>query len=233
MKISKRVSKIINSINVVKNTTYYDIGCDHGIIGYQLLKTFATIKVVFCDISAHNLNKARQLCLSDSTLINRCEFINCDGVPQNAKLGNIGLIFGLGGESIIEILQKNNQIEEFYLQPVTSTIALRKYLSQNGYHIIVDVLLFDGKKYYDFIHIIKTSQNEELSIDELIWGKSNIYRMDEEFTNYLKKEKNNLEKVLAMIDIDMLEYKNNVEKFDILKTKYDKILQLLEGVNNE
>ncbi|MGN1227722.1 MAG: tRNA (adenine(22)-N(1))-methyltransferase TrmK [Christensenellales bacterium] len=318
MKLSKRIQFLLNNIEDCC-ATYFDIGCDHGKIGLELLKRNTTSKVVFCDISLKNLNKAKELCNLNFIDNKRALFINCDGIPNmseiidlqknasnineidntnstninllnnddvsnnnatnninisnhknqinnmqatndtnnniavniindnainiandnatynkgdNKNLTNcIALIFGLGGETISQILKnnKNESIKEFYLQPATSTIKLREYLNGNNFRIIKDYVFKCGELYYDFIHIVASTTKEYLSKEQIMFGKDNLGRKDEEYINYLKIEYDNLSKVLAKIDNSMLQYNVVADKIAKYKEKILLIKNQLKG----
>ncbi|MBQ8749150.1 MAG: SAM-dependent methyltransferase [Clostridia bacterium] len=232
MKLSNRIKFLLNEIHFTNKTTFCDIGCDHGIIGFELLKANSTLKVVFCDISASSLEKARKLCKDNKICSERIDFINCDGVPKEAKNTDVGLIFGLGGETIVDILSKNQKIQEFYLQPTTSVYELRKYLNDSNFTILKDYLFYDGSKYYNFIHIKKNKSPNHLNDEELLFGKDNIGRNDSEYLNFLKKEFANIRKVLAKTDGNVLKYNIDSDKIKIYHKKFKLIASRLKGDND-
>ena len=229
MNISKRIKLIVNQIDKRLNATYYDIGCDHGLIGYEILQRDTTNKVVFCDILDVNLNKAKVLCESNKNICERSLFCLSNGVPDDAKSDGIGLIFGLGGETIIDILKNNISLSEFYLQPLTSKYKLRNLLVSNNYEVINDVKLFYDKYNIDLIHIKKANTKSFLSDKELILGKDNINRRDDIYLEYLRKEYNNLTFVLALMGKNMLKSNACQSKYEYFKKKYNLINEILEG----
>ena len=269
MKLSSRIKFLVkeilcgngfNNADAKEGVVYYDIGCDHGKIGCELLNKNATCKVVFCDISQINLNKAK-LCtssllgknfLNDSERANsdkmvnkleqRCAYVCCDGVPNfhfnsEKRTYNIGLIFGLGGEAIKNIIKKDSRIKEFYLQPTTSVLELREYLYNACFIVIKDYLFSDGKKFYDFIHIKrrilnKNGKNENkiyYKTEEKLLGKDNFMRKDKVFQVFLTKQKHNLDKVLAKTSKSMLQLNIDESKIKTYNALYELICNQIEG----
>ena len=270
MKLSKRIKFLLNEMlydyatkfgGCEKEVVYYDIGCDHGKIGCELLNRNATCRVVFCDISQTNLDKAKlcvrnmftdemlenyeQNCKENQSLNNleqRCEFICCNGVPRfcnkkNKKTYNIGLIFGLGGETIKSIIQKDDIINEFYLQPTTSVLELREYLYSEDFEIVEDYLFNDGKNFYDFMYIkrklykddCKIIDKNQYKIEEKYLGKDNFMRKDNEYQKFLIKQKHNLGKVLAKADENMIQLNIDKNKIKSYKFMYNLICNQIEG----
>ena len=263
MKLSNRIKYLIKEIlkdsqqektKDEVNVCYYDIGCDHGKVGCELLKEDATCKVAFCDISEVNLDKAKLCVLKlyeskafkgedwPKNLKNRICFYRCDGVPKNLKerkgetFKKIGLIFGLGGEAIKNIIQKDKLINEFYLQPATSLIELRKFLYNGCFKIYKDYLFCDGKNFYDFIHvercnevIDKSKMVKCVNFDEKLFGKDNLGRKDFDYQRFLIKQKHNLSKVLAKTNKNMLQLNVDKEKIETYKYMYDLINRQIEG----
>lgn len=222
----KRINYLVS--NIRKNCNlYYDIGCDHGKIGLELLKQSATVKVVFCDLSQINLNKAKLL-IKSNKFLSRANFVVADGVPKNAKNG-IGLIFGLGGETIIHILEQNKGLTEFYLQPNSSIISLRQYLDFSKYEIKEDFVFCDGKSFYTFMHIVINEAKKHLNEDEILLGHGNLNRKDVVFMEYLEKELQYLTKALAKIGDNMLQLNVDNKKIELFKRRKTLIARFLKG----
>lgn len=229
MKNISRIKFLVSNLRGL-NTIFYDIGCDHGKIGFEILKENATSKVVFCDISKINLDKAKMLLNRNNDFLIRCDFINCYGVPSDALATGIGLVFGLGGETIIDILNDNkSNLKEFYLQPATSVVKLRKYLNNNGFEILSDYNFMANNNFYDLIHVVKNDNCTELTEEELFLGKDNICRCDAEYINYLTKEFDNLVKVLAKFNNNVVQYNLQNDKIKDYVIKYNLIKRKLEG----
>ncbi|MEG1527600.1 MAG: tRNA (adenine(22)-N(1))-methyltransferase TrmK [Clostridia bacterium] len=172
-----------------------DVGCDHGIIGAQALATNKAKKVIFTDISAPSLNKARLLC--QNVNLTNCEFICQDG------LGNIAcdcaVIGGMGGLEILDILRQATTLPEMLLlQPMRSLETLRQEIIKN-YKILVDKIVFD-KKYYNLLLLVKGS--DSLTHSELIFGRSNINTNNPDFKIYLEHELKKCDTILQKTSLN-------------------------------
>ena len=122
-----------------------DVGCDHGYIGAALLRLNKAEKVVFADISAPSLEKARRLCEKEG-LTDRAEFFVCDGTA-GIRRADCVVIAGMGGKESIHILEECAFEPSFVvLQPMKNLPDVRKYVA-GRYRIISDRIIKDGKFY--------------------------------------------------------------------------------------
>ncbi|MDD3831841.1 MAG: class I SAM-dependent methyltransferase [Clostridia bacterium] len=177
--MTKRQRELLNLIP--QCNILCDVGCDHGIIGTQALVQHKVNQVVFVDISAPSLDKARILC--NKLGLDKTTFICQDG------LGNIecdcAVIAGMGGLEIINILSTASHLPPtLLLQPMRDVIDVRQYVC-NNYRIMVDRIIYD-KKYYNII--LLTSGTDTLSRDELLYGRTNLSDRSEDFVKYLHNE---------------------------------------------
>lgn len=207
--VSKRIkilSRLIDNCQI-----FYDIGCDHGQLGYLLLEQNTTSKVVFCDISEKCLNKSR--CSMFGIFNDRKSFYLGDGIPDNVINSSIG-IMGLGGVLISKILTKDTSINSvYYLQPTTNVVFLRKYLVKNFYEIIKDEIIEVDFKFYSIIVVRKGEKKQNLSECEIYFGMGAEYNQNDIFKRYIEKRENICLRTLANLDINMIKYKmkNKVE----------------------
>lgn len=185
----KRLKKIIDFIpqcNVLA-----DVGCDHGYVGLEALNRHVAQNVVFVDISAPSLQKARDNCPAQLKP-------NARFVCQNG-LGNIfcdcAVIAGMGGLEIISVLQNAATIPHYLvLQPMRSQSELREYLQQN-YAVQRDEKFFDGK-FYDLIFAELSPRGCTLTADEIEFGKTNLQSPTRDFCEYLKIQQQKYTQIL-------------------------------------
>lgn len=151
-----------------------DVGCDHGYVGCEILRQGKADKVVFSDISAKSLDKARILC--DKYAITNCEFVCCDGL--NGIKCDLAIIGGMGGLEIISILKNAHELPDFLiLQPMKNVEELRVFL-QKRYSFEKDFIIFD-KKFYNILVLVKGV--DCLSHDEILFGRTNLKEKSEDF----------------------------------------------------
>lgn len=170
--------------------TLCDVGCDHGYVGIAALQNDVARRVIFVDISADCLNKARNNC--PQGLQTRASFVVRDGIGDIEA--DAAVIAGMGGLEIISILQGAKTLPNYLvLQPMRNQYDARKFLLQK-YEIVRDYKFFDGK-YYDLI-TAKLSKTQSLDELELTFGKDNLRSPTADFIGYLNNEKNKLTTIL-------------------------------------
>lgn len=151
IKLSDRLQKIADRIEPSK--TMADIGTDHGFLPVYLLQRGICERAVAADISAPSLEKAVQC--GNEGLPAGCG----DGAFQT-RVGN-GLsvlefgeveavvIAGMGGRLICDIMEADLQhtcsFSRFVLQPRSGQGILRKWLVENGFRIIGEDVVKEGR----------------------------------------------------------------------------------------
>ena len=104
--LTKRLQTALDLLPACRLTA--DIGCDHGIAAEALLCQRKCQKVLACDISAPSLEKAKAR-LTRAGLAAHAEFFCCDGLAK-ANEADGALLLGMGGRTIVEILQKGRSL---------------------------------------------------------------------------------------------------------------------------
>ncbi len=175
-----------------------DIGTDHGKLVGQLFIDKKIDKAYLTDISAKSLQKAKDL-MTELGFDKQSQFAISDGFDSFEPIENCeAVIAGMGGEEIIKILsklKKQNKITSFVLQPMKNIVNLRQYLVKNGYKIVVDIIVRDGKKYY---FVIKAKKGFGfLTKKAKYFGKTNIKTYPKDFLDYLKSEKQLYDQILS------------------------------------
>ena len=175
--------------------TVADIGTDHGRLGCALLKDGKCKTVMFTDISAPSLNKARELVkkleLTDSSMFFVGNGVNCLPCAPDCCV-----IAGMGGNTICEIL-KTSQLDtasiEWVLQPNTDAHILRGELKKLRLAISDEKLIYDSKWYT----VIKAAKgNADYSMRELYAGPCLLRAHSPELKAYALKRINDIEKAM-------------------------------------
>lgn len=204
-----------------------DIGCDHGKVAISLLKKGKADSVICTDISAKSLDKARRLAASEQL----GDAVSCrqgDGLKVlKENEADIAVIAGMGGELMTDIIRngKSSVPETLVLSCNSAADVLRKWLSENGFVINDEELVFEGRHYYPVI-LAKRGQNQKLSDIEHEIGpvilrkkpkvlekflKRKIATAWEIRENLLKANVHNKDELIANIDEKLEKYKE-VEK---------------------
>ena len=170
-----------------------DVGCDHGYIGVSALKCGKAQKVLFSDISAPSLNKARLLCERQG-LCDRAEFFVGNGL-EKIEYADCVVIAGMGGKETIDIIANSHFLPEYFvLQPMRNLPEVREYAAKN-FKIEYDKIICD-KKFYNLMLI--RQGNDSLNEKEKIFGRTNLKDKHDAFKRYvnlqIQKTKNLLNK---------------------------------------
>lgn len=188
IKISSRIQTIFS--NIPNCEKFADVGCDHGYTSKLMLDSNKCSSVVYSDISAPSLKKAEQL-LKD---YKNAKAVCCNGLEKVDTDCDCVLISGMGGENIIQILQEGFFPQRVVLQPMKNTDKLRKFLIQNSYMIERDFIFKAEDKFYNLIVAIRGVQ--ELSAQQISYGKDNLENPSEDFLEYLEIQLNKNKKIL-------------------------------------
>ncbi len=160
-----------------------DVGCDHGYVGFECLKRGIAGKVIFSDISAPSLEKAKNLLAGEGELLKRAGFCvasGLDGVREENV--DVCVIAGMGGEEIMKILA--GDVPKYcVLQPMSEVEKLREFLAAR-FEILCDRLFYDRGKYYNLLLVKASGTGCVLGEFEVMFGKTNLENPCEDFLNF-------------------------------------------------
>ena len=185
-------NRLMSAVGFVRGGVFADVGTDHGYLPIYLYKHKKIERAVAADINPMPLESARKniakqgvgegvaTCLSDG--LEKLE----PYAPEDIA------IFGMGGELVCRIIGnapwvKNNRIR-LILQPMSKQDEVRKYLLDEGFSIVDEVLSLDDGKIYQTICAEYSGEKEEYTEAELILGKHNISRGGQLFTHFLRNK---------------------------------------------
>lgn len=189
--MSKRLDKLLALVG--KCEVLADVGCDHGYVGIEALRTGKARRVLFVDVSGLSLDKARANCPQE--FADRARFVCRDGLGD--LKADCAVIAGMGGLEIISILDRAQFPPPYLvLQPNRNPREVRDRLCE-GYDITYDGMTSDGKIFYNMIVAERSDKPSDLSLLEREFGKTNLYCPTEDFRLYLNKERAKLTKILS------------------------------------
>lgn len=166
--------------------TFCDIGCDHGFVSLEALKSGKFKRVIISDISKKSLSKAEKLL---SPYGDKVSSFVADGFSGINEEISVGFIAGMGGEEITNILLNAKRLPpKLVLSPQGRSEKVRKTLLSLGYDIKRDFTLFSAGKYYDAIMATKSEIKLEYSNLELKYGKENLTVKPKDFIAKLNKD---------------------------------------------
>ncbi len=151
--LSKRL-KTIASL-VPNGARVCDVGCDHGYLSIELVKSGKSPYVIATDIREKPLNKAKTNAekLGASNIVFRLQ----DGLSGITQADiDTAVIAGMGAEVIVNILKNAEALVKskeltLIFQPTTSPEILRKYLYLNGFCIKKEIPVFENDKLYSIM----------------------------------------------------------------------------------
>ncbi|PKG38431.1 SAM-dependent methyltransferase [Psychromonas sp. Urea-02u-13] len=153
----------------------WDCCCDHGLLGFQLLKNDKAGHIHFVDVVAPLLNEIDNKlsryyqgksewsvhCLDVATLP-IAEYDIDSGAEQKKHLI---IIAGIGGQLLITLLKVlfphcRAFNVEFILSPVHHNHQLRAYLKDQNCRLIDEVIVEENKRFYEVLHIDQRALNK-------------------------------------------------------------------------
>ncbi|MGF6375585.1 tRNA (adenine22-N1)-methyltransferase [Clostridiales Family XIII bacterium PM5-7] len=166
MMLSDRLALIANQIN--QGETMADIGTDHGFLPIHLWETEKCPKVIMADISEQSLQKAMDNC-TERYPEQDFDFRLGNGIDvlANGEVENV-VIAGMGGILITDILGwdlvKSHSINKYILQPRTHTGVLRRWLANNGFSIVRELLVRESKFIWEILVVTNRTENSSTSV---------------------------------------------------------------------
>lgn len=213
IKLDLRLSEIFSCVT---GPIVADIGCDHGKVSFNLLKSNIADFVYISDISAPSLDKAINL-LNENGFAGKFKAIVSDGFKEydtNITI-DTAIISGMGGYEITNILKSNLvNVKKFVLQPQHNESDLKRYLIDNNYNILKDYIIKQKDKFYNVIVCVKGER--EYSEYEEFFGEENFTRNSADFIHYLEYEYQKTMKIIDSVDEDrksiLLKYLDLINK---------------------
>ena len=134
-----------------------DIGCDHGYLGLHLLQKSIAKSIIASDVNEGPLlsavHNAEKYGLRD-----KMQFYLSDGMRSIPREFDCAVCAGMGADTMISILEAAPWIRSdqyrLILQCQSKRPELRRYLSDNGYHIRRETLARDGKFIYPVMEVV-------------------------------------------------------------------------------
>lgn len=222
MKTSQRIQEIINFSKNGKRVC--DIGCDHGLVGINLILDYGIEYVIFSDIVASPLQNAIENVKTYNIDENMVDFRVGDGL-ETIEVGEVDtvVITGMGGKTIADILAKDFEktvsYTNFILQPTNGEKILRTWLCNHGFVINNETLICENDMFYETLLVTKGKST--LNEIELMFGKHINYDSAE----FVLKYSQLLEKLTKIKNDIPDEYSDKIEEFNHEITQIKKVLK--------
>lgn len=203
MKLTDRLLKIASLVDEGKKIA--DIGTDHGYIPVYLLKNKKIDFAILADVNKGPLENAKKEVRHnkledkvDLRLGSGIEILNDNEVDQI-------IIAGMGGILIRELLEAKKSVaqnaKKLILQPMQAQSELRKYLYENGYEVINEVLVKEDFRIYEILEAKYTGKQTEVR-DKIYYEVSNklIENKDELLVEFINKKINTYENIIKKLE---------------------------------
>lgn len=156
MLLSDRMRAVVGLVQPCKSIA--DVGCDHGYISMEIVRSNICRHVIAMDINSGPLVRAKNN-IADYDMQDYIETRLSDGVSALEAGEAEGVICaGMGGRLIISILEQGRELvgemKQLVLQPQSEPEEVRGYLRENGFLIDKEDMIFEDGKYYPMMRAL-------------------------------------------------------------------------------
>jgi len=191
LKLTDRLLKIASL--VTKGKRVADIGTDHGYIPVYLLNKGHVDFAILADVNKGPLENARGE-VRHNNLLEKVDLRLGSGI-EVLRVNEVDeiIIAGMGGILISELIEAKKEVahsvDKLILQPMQAQNELRKYLLNNGYEIVDEVLVKEDFRVYEIIIAKYTDKNTAVE-DEIYYevGKKLIENKDPLLNEFIDKK---------------------------------------------
>lgn len=154
--LSERMKHVLMLVSSHKAVA--DIGCDHGYMAIELIRSGKVGRVIAMDIHEGPLARARAN-LTAYGLCDEIETRRSDGMEALCRGEVQGVICaGMGGKTICGIMDRSRplvrELDELVLQPQSELHIVRGYLRENGFLIAAEDMVSEDGKFYPMMRVI-------------------------------------------------------------------------------
>ena len=202
MALSRRLEKIISLVPPGCNAV--DIGTDHGLVPAALAERGICPRVIATDLRPGPLDAARSL-MRERGLTQQVELRLGDGLaPITPGEAEVIIIAGMGGALMQHILRDGTDTaraaKRLILSPQSELEPFRHFLQAEGYFIDGERLIEEDGKYYFILSVTpRPGEMQDLTPEELNFGKNTAPEDRETLQKYLQKEKTKAETIRTQL----------------------------------
>lgn len=165
--LSKRLAACCNFISPGDRVA--DIGCDHGYLGIHLLKQGIAASVIAADVNEGPLQSAMRNAVKFGVR-DKMTFYLSDGARNIPREFDVMVCAGMGADTMISILEAASWLKcssyRLVLQCQSKAPMLRQYLSENGWRIMEETVLRDGRFLYTVMEVEYRPEHPRLTVGE-------------------------------------------------------------------
>ena len=176
-----------------------DVGCDHGYMAIELIRSGKAGRVIAMDIHEGPLARARAN-LTAYGLCDEIETRRSDGMEALCRGEVQGVICaGMGGKTICGIMERSRllvrELDELVLQPQSELHMVRGYLRENGFLIAAEDMVSEDGKFYPMMRVIpvRGAEKECAEVRMGISGEKELCGVEKKVPGSMETEKENAE----------------------------------------
>lgn len=156
MLLSDRMRAVVGLVQPCKSIA--DIGCDHGYVSMELVRSNICRHVIAMDINKGPLERAKQN-IADYEMQEYIQLRLSDGTCALQQGESEGIICaGMGGKLVISILEQGKELiremSQVILQPQSELNEVRSYLREHGFLIDKEDIVYEDGKYYPMMRAL-------------------------------------------------------------------------------
>ena len=195
--LSKRLQRCADYIGCANRIA--DIGCDHGYLGISLLKNGQVKSVIAADIRPMPLQAAKENAKRFG-FDEQMEFFLSDGASAIPRDFDVMVCAGMGADTMISIIENAPWLKStsyrLVLQCQSKTAMLRKYLNENGFSIVRESAIKDGRFLYSVMEVV-FKQEEPFTPGQCHFSPALAKELTEENIAYYRQVVTRLEREVA------------------------------------
>ncbi len=243
LKLGNRLKKISEYVD--KGSLVTDIGTDHGYIPAYLIQENIISKAILSDINEGPIENAKSTFI-ENEIYDKGKFYLSSGLKNigDDELDNV-IIAGMGGLMIMKILmedfEKAKKINKLILQPMQNKKELREFLLTNGFDIVDEALVSEGRHIYEII-ICRYDSVVRYS-DDIVneCGYKLPFKKDRLFVDFIEQKISSVKTAMAGLmrsnsednEEKILDYKEKLEKYNTLLSNHERIINDEEYKNED
>lgn len=172
-----------------------DVGCDHGYLSIYLLTRGIASHAYACDVAPGPLDSARRNA-EKFGVTQQISFHLSNGVGNVPRDFDTLVCAGMGGDTMVSILEAAPWLksDRYHLifQCQSKTPMLRRYLSENGWHIDEESVLRDGRFLYTVMDISYAPHRPRLTAGQCYFPPAMLVHPGKETREYYERTLKNL-----------------------------------------
>ena len=205
MELSKRLKAVAEL--VTPGMRLADVGTDHGYIPIYLTEAGVIPSAIAMDINKGPLERAKEH-IREHGLEGKIQTRLSDGL-KNLQMNEADCMIaaGMGGGLVIRILSEERDtagsLKELILQPQSEIDSVRKYLTEEGYRIVAEDMVYEDGKYYPIMKAVPCMAGAgeiPYSEEELEFGRVLLQQAHPVLGQFLEREMEIQNRILSALE---------------------------------